>query len=50
MREKVMRLNGGAGFAACGPAFQWVQPAGRPAPGRIAPRVPRKEEVQLAVW
>src|SRR5882724_2457988 len=31
-----MGLNGGAGFTACGPAFQRVQPAGRPAAGRDA--------------
>src|SRR5689334_13606008 len=31
-----MRLNDGAGFTACGPAFQRVQPAGRPAAGRTA--------------
>src|SRR6266404_4240367 len=31
-----MCLNVGAGFTACGPVFQRVQPAGRPAAGRDA--------------
>src|SRR5713226_5083364 len=35
-RTTIMRLNGRAGFTACGPAFQRVQPAGRPAAGRNA--------------
>src|ERR1017187_1862112 len=29
-------LSRGAGFSACGPAFQRVQPAGRPAYSRVA--------------